>query len=367
MDRRNMFFGILRGVGAVIALLLIMVFLAGGFRSKIAPGVLAADGASLPAETATGVVTVETVTVHEEATGTVQAQRRTTVSARILANIQEILVNAGDDVRRGDPLIRLDAAELQARVDEAQRAVEAARANEHRRAADLNRARRLVRDGVMSRSEFDQTEATARIATAELEQARDALERARINVGYATISSPVSGKVVDRLADPGDTATPGAPLLSLYDPSALRIEVPVRESLLARLHIGAEIDVLISDRSDIVVATVDEIVPQAEPGSRTFLVKLGLPPHEEVYAGMFGRIMIPAGQRERLLVPRAAIRRVGQLQFATIVSPQGTTTRRLVNIGRATADGRYEVLSGLAANERVVLDENDEGIAPPSR
>lgn len=349
--------GALRAAGALVALVLIVMFMSGAFRSKIAPGVLPAAAEMAADGTATAVVRSESVTFHEEATGTVQAQHRTTVSARILATIDEILVRPGDDVRRGDPLVRLDAAELRARVDEAQRSVDAAAANHRRRAADLDRARRLVRDGVMSRSEFDQIEAAARVAEAELDQARDVHERARINVGYATITSPVSGKVVDRLADPGDTATPGAPLLSLYDPSALRIEVPVRESLVARLRLGDAIQVRIGERAEPVTATVDEVVPQAEPGSRTFLIKLGLPAREDVYAGMFGRIFIPAGTRDRLLVPRDAVERIGQLEYATVVAPDGTLARRLIRIGRDTGDGHYEVLSGLAAGEKVVLHE----------
>lgn len=352
---RVLLLGAARAVGALVALVLIVMFMSGAFRTRIAPGVLEAAAATIAEGTETATVAAATVPVHEEATGSVQAEHRTTVSARILAVIDQILVRAGDEVRRGDPLIQLDAAELRARVDEAERAVDAASANHRRRAADLERARRLVRDGVMSRSEFDQTEAAARIAEAELEQVRESLSRARINVGYATIASPVTGKVVDRLADPGDMAIPGTPLLSLYDPSALRIEVPVRESLVARLRIGDEIAVRIGDRAETVIATVDEIVPQAEPGSRTFLVKLGMPPREDVYAGMFGRILIPAGERERVLVPRAAIERIGQLEYATVVAADGSLSRRMVRVGRPTADGQYEVLSGLAAGERVVL------------
>lgn len=340
---------------ALLALVVIVMFMAGAFRSKIRPGVLPAAASMLAGDTETAVVVAEVVTVHEEATGTVQAEHRTTVSSRILATIDAILVRAGDAVRRGDPLVQLDAVELHARVEEAQRGLDAANANLRRRAADFERAQRLVRDGVMSRSEFDQAEAAARVAEAERDQAIEVLTRARINVGYATITSPVSGKVVDRLADPGDTASPGMPLLSLYDPSALRIEVPVRESLVARLRLGAEIEVRIGDRAASVTAIVDEIVPQAEPGSRTFLVKLRLPPREDVYAGMFGRILIPAGERERLLVPRAAIERVGQLEFATVVDAAGAAVRRLVRVGRGTASGAYEVLSGLAAGERVVV------------
>jgi len=343
-----------RGAAALVILILLVMFLSGSFGDRIAPGVLESAELQLPADAATASVQEETLAVHEEATGTVQAQRHTVVSSRLLATIEEILVRAGDDVRQGDPLIRLDAAELDARAEEARRAVEAAAAADKRQSADLQRASQLLRNGVLSRSEFDQVEALAGVAAAQLEGAREVFNRARINQTYATITAPVSGKVIERFAEPGDTATPGSPLLALYDPTALRIEVPVRESLLARIHPGAEVAVRIGT-GETITAVVDELVPQAEPGSRTFLVKVGLPHRADLYSGMFGRILIPAGHRTRLLVPAAAIESIGQLHFAAVVSATGALSRRLVTIGPSTEDGRIELLSGLAAGEVVRL------------
>jgi multidrug efflux pump subunit AcrA (membrane-fusion protein) len=143
--------------------------------------------------------------------------------------------------------------------------------------------------------------------------------------------------------------------LSLYDPTALRIEVPVRESLLSGLHSGTVLQVRLESQPDLVEGTVDEIVPQAEAGSRTFLVKVGLPRREGVYTGSFGRVIIPAGKRERLLVPAAAVERIGQLTFVTTVDEERRASRRLVTLGPAIGDDHYEVLSGLRAGENVLL------------
>jgi hypothetical protein len=95
--------------------------------------------------------------------------------------------------------------------------------------------------------------------------------------------------------------------------------------------------------------------PQAEAGSRTFLVKVGLPRREGVYTGSFGRVIIPAGKRERLLVPAAAVERIGQLTFVTTVDEERRASRRLVTLGPAIGDDHYEVLSGLRAGENVLL------------
>jgi RND family efflux transporter MFP subunit len=354
MKRKIPVVAIVRSTAAMVVVVFLVMLLSGSFNEKISPGVLAAAGIAVPENAVTATVAAETFPVFEEATGTVEAQRRTTVSARILATIDAILVSAGDEVRQGDVLIRLEDAELLARMEEARRAVDAAAASARQRAADLQRARKLLGTGVMSRSEFDQIEAAASVTAAELQRSREIFERVRINQTYSTITAPVSGKVIDRLAEPGDTATPGTPLLSLYDPAALRIEVPVRESLLSRLHPGATLEVRIG-RTEPVMGIVDEIVPYAEAGSRTFLVKIGLPRREGTYAGMFGRVFLPAGERSRLLVARSAIERIGQLTFATVVGDDGNVQRRLVTVGRESEGERVEVLSGLAAGETVLL------------
>jgi RND family efflux transporter MFP subunit len=165
----------------------------------------------------------------------------------------------------------------------------------------------------------------------------------------------VAGRVVDRLAEPGDTAVPGRTLLRIYDPSALRVEVPVRETLAVRLDVGDALRVEVPAVEIQVEGVVDEIVPFAEPGARTLLVKVRLPPRPGLFAGMFARVAIPADARTRLVVPDASIERVGQLEFATVLGEGGAATRRLVTTGRRLSPDRVEVLSGLADGERVAV------------
>lgn len=357
MNRSARAIAALRALAVMTGVTLLVLWMSGFFGAKIPPGtgddgrfVLAADIALVPVEE-------QRVAVVEEATGTVQAQRKTTVSSRILATITDIPVRAGDAVRRGDVLVRLDAADLASRREEAQRAIEATTATQRRTQADLQRARQLVAKGVMSRAEFDQVEAAARVADAEMAGASEVQQRARINLEYATIVSPVDGRVVDRLAEPGDTATPGAPLMALYDPTALRVEVAVRESLVHQLALGQAIQIQID--SETIEGVVDEIVPQAEPGSRTFLVKVGLAYREGLFTGTFARVLLPAGERLRWLVPASAVQNVGQLDFV-YVAADGRAERRMVTLGMTTADGHVEVLSGVRPGEQVVFSPDDD-------
>jgi membrane fusion protein (multidrug efflux system) len=356
-----------RVLGALAALIVILLWMSGAFADKVEPGTAEVERSVAAEDAPTAPVVEQEVAVVEEAAGTVQAERRTLVSSRILAVIREITVRAGDTVEQGDVLVELDDREPKARVEEARRAVEAARAARERTASDYERARRLLAQGVISQSEYDQAESAFRIADAELARAREAEQAAEVSLSYTAIRAPVSGRIIDRLADPGDTAVPGEPILSLYDPTALRLEVPVRESLLGRLAIGDELDVRVGEAREDILGRIDEIVPQAETGSRTFLVKVGLPKRQGIYTGMFGRVLLPAGRRTRVLVPSGAIEQVGQLDFVTVVGPRRELSRRLVTLGQETSDGRFEVLSGLRPGETVLLQAAPLSPTPAER
>jgi len=142
----------------------------------------------------------------------------------------------------------------------------------------------------------------------------------------------------------------------LYDPASLRLEVPVMENLAVRLQRGDSLTVRIDALERDVEAVVDEIVPQAEAASRSFLVKVALAPGEGLYEGMFGRLRIPSGVRRHLCLATAAIQTIGQLQFVDVVRPDGKTLeRRFITTGRLGMPERVEVLSGVEAGDRVLL------------
>ena len=173
-------------------------------------------------------------------------------------------------------------------------------------------------------------------------------------LSYSKLAAPIAGRIVERLGDPGDTAIQGEPLLRLYDPATLRLEANVRESVASKLakgqHLTAEIDAL----KKKFAVVVDEIVPSADPGSRSFLVKVSLTDGTGLYPGMFGRLMIPIGKVERIYIPLKAVTHVGQLDFVIVDTEQGAV-RRYVRLGESGPDDRIEVISGLTAGETVLI------------
>jgi len=351
----------------LVALVLVIAWVSGFFLEKIPAGAAEAQVRKLAPGTPTDTVHELTKTYYEEAVGTLKAASRTEISSRVLAPIEKIHVRAGQAVRSGEVLIELDSRQLITQRSQAQANLTAAEAAFENAQGDYQRKEKAYASRAIPKQQLDDAFRNLEVSRANLTHARQALAETEVLLSYATIKAPKAGVVVDRLADAGDTAQPGTPLLVLYDPDSLRLEVPVMEDLAGRLHVGDRLTVRIDslppeDRE--VEAVVDEIVPQAEAASRSVIVKSKVPRRPGMYEGMFGRLLVPAGKRRHLCLNTAAIQRIGQLEFVDVVGQDEVLERRFIKTGRIGFPGRVEVLSGLEAGERVVLYETPESEQP---
>lgn len=310
----------------------------------------------LPARQVEGSVqTVAAMTIPalEEVAGTVQPTSDTILASRIMATVLRVNVNAGDSVIAKDVLIELDDEALLAARE--QRKQEAAAARAVVDEAELNKGRMLSlrANGSVSTAAVDQAVTTARRAAAELERAQRAVAEADAALGYARIRAPMSGTVVEHYAEPGDMAAPGQPLLKLFNPGQMRIEATVRESLVGSIRLGQTLRVRIDALERDATAVVEEIVPAADPSSRTFVLKARLAEVDGMFPGMFARLFVPVAPQSRIWVPWAAVHQAGQLKFVYVRTEAGDQ-RRLVRLGDSQGD-RVEVRSGLNNNDRVVV------------
>jgi RND family efflux transporter MFP subunit len=341
-------------IGGLVVLVLVIAWLAGSFESKIAPSTPTANRLQFAGQ-ATDIVHEVTKDYIEEAIGTLKAASRSVISAKVLARIDEIAVTAGDQVATGDILIRLDSQELEAKLKQVEQALAAATATRTETQTNFDRIKSLFQTRTVSQSEFDIATRRLDVARAEVLRAEQTIAEAAVLLSHTTISAPKSGRIVDRLAEPGDTARPGEPLLILYDATSLRLEAPVQEHLAVKLRAGDKLDVYIDALDREVESTIDEIVPQADAPSRSFLVKASIPGSDDLFEGMFGRLRIPAGQRRHLCLVTDAITKIGQLEFVEVVTADGHIEKRFIKTGRLGMPGRIEVLSGLKVGELVVL------------
>lgn len=278
--------------------------------------------------------------VLTEAAGSVRAVRSTTVAALISGTVAEVRVGMGSSVRAGQVLVTLSAREIDARLEQA-RAM-AALADPER-----DRAARLLDHGAISTAQYD-----AALTQWNIAQARQA--EAHAVAEHATIRAPFSGVITAKLANVGDAAMPGQPLLQLEAPGAFRFESRVPETLATTgLTIGKSVPVRLDGLDRELLGTVAEIQPASDEATRTRLVKVALPALPELRSGRFGRLLITTGTSDAVSVPIAAVVRRGQLEGVFVVN-SGTARLRLVR-SAGERNGRAEISAGLTGDESVVL------------
>ena len=339
--------------GFTVGVVVLLLWLAGKFAPKVPVSEQAAPAPSATVAGATAPARLIRLPRSESAVGTIRAVHETTIGSRLMARVEEVNLKAGQEVKAGDVLVRLNDTDLKARLEQAKAAVTAAEATRAQAAADEQRYAKLAESRSISRQEHEKAATALQAAEAALLQAREAVKELEATLDWATIRSPLNGVVIDKKVDVGDMVTPGQMLATLFDPKRMQLVASVRESLTRQLQVGQDIGVRIEGLDKQCSGTISEIVPEAQSASRAFQVKVTGPCPDGIYSGMFGRILIPLEEEEVLVVPRSAVRKVGQLELVD-VAENGVSSRRAIRTGR-TLDEDVEVLSGLRAGEQVVL------------
>ncbi len=342
-----------------------------------------------------------------EAVGTVRSRTTTALSSKTMGNILAVHVREGDRVRTAQLLIEIDDRDSRAHVQKAQAglrevqnaqeeieqnihaaesAKEAAEAGRSLAAATFKRYNALLEERSVSQQEFDEVQAKLKVAQADLdradrmlqalgakknqvlaktEQAKADVANAQVFLTYTRITSPISGIITAKQADVGALAAPGVPLLTVEDDTHYRLEVAVEESHIKNVPVGIPARVEIEAIGQQLVSRVTEVVPAADPATRSYVVKIDLPTAGKIEvsrslrSGLFGRARFAVGKKQAMIVPQTAIVRQGQLVGVYAVDREGIAHLRLVKIGKTYAD-RIEVLSGLDEGDRLVVDHVNE-------
>jgi RND family efflux transporter MFP subunit len=317
----------------------------------------------------------------------VHARSSAAIASRIMAPITAVLVRPGDRVRRGAPLVTLDAREITAAGARASAAFDAARQSADAAASDTQaadaglRIARLTRDRIaelhQKRSatpqELDQANAGLSAAEAQLggsiaraaaadatrRGAQAAMQEAQIAASYTVLTAPFDGLITERSVDPGTMATPGVPLLTLEDSATFRLEVRLDEARAAQVALGQTADVSVGDTSATWSPAKVVEVARLDAASHGFVVKIELPDAARARSGQFGRARFQGPARRTLTVPAAAVVHRGQLTFVFVAEADNVARLRPTSIGTRAAD-RIEVLAGVHDGDRVVTN------SPPS-
>ena len=295
-----------------------------------------------PPSLAAATVCVQTVEAQkqittEEAVGTVHSKLQALIEAKVPGRILDMRATPGQSVKAGELLVRLDAEEIRAKLDQALAAQQQA-------AGDLKRYTALLERDAATRAEFDAVQARARIA-------EGALKEAQTMLGYTQVVAPFDAVVMRKLADVGDQAALGKPLVELEDPTRLQLGSDIPESLIGNVKLGAIMPVRVAGLTNELQGTVSEIAPAADPNTRTFRVKLDLAAAPGLRVGQFGRVAVPIAETTVLGVPASALVRRGQLEMVFVVADK-RAVMRLVKSGKRVGD-QVEIASGLSAGESI--------------
>lgn len=343
-----------------------------------------ASSEQAPLAVSTDTVAMTPVPATFESGGALVARQSAIVSSRVTAAILRVAVQPGDQVRRGQLLVQLDSDDLAGHVAGASAALAGAQAalraaQSQRVAAESavvlarathDRIARLHKDRSATPQELDQAvaglqqaeahlAATAAHVDAATEAVNGAAAGARvagISQGWATLVAPFDCLVVSRHVDPGTTIGPGQPLVTIEGTSGLQMEVRLDATRAASVARGQGADVRIESGgpSDWVRAGVSEIA-RVDPQAHAFTVTLDVPTVTGWRSGFFGRARFSGPPAPQLTVAGSALVRRGQLIVVYVVDDEGRARLRVVSTGREH-EGRVEVLAGLTAGERVVID-----------
>lgn len=314
--------------------------------------------------------------------GVVEAVRQTRLSTQVAGAIVALQVKAGDRVKAGQELLRIDASAAQQGVAASASQVEAAQAQLKVAASELARQRQLHQKQYISQAALERSQAQWEAAQAQVNALQAQTRVAQAQSGFFLLKAPYAGVVSEVAVTLGDMALPGRPLLTLHDPSALRVTAAVPQALLGSLssrldQVRYEINGLAGSAARLQPASV-ELLPTIDAASHTAQIRLALPPagaagaagatavvgpaNTAVMPGLFARVWLPAGASasakagpQRLFLPASAILRRAELTGAYVIDAQGKPRLRQVRLGRTSGD-EVEVLTGLRPGDKVAAD-----------
>jgi RND family efflux transporter MFP subunit len=307
--------------------------------------------------------------------GSLQAVQQVTVSAQTAGNVLSLAVKAGDRVKLGQPLARIDERSADAALRASSAGVEQAEAQLVNSRQQAERSRDLRRQGFISQAAVDSAEAQLRAALAAVDQARALGAQSALARSLARVTAPLDGVVLATHVEAGDLAMPGKPLLTLYAPGRLRAVVDIPASRMATARQATRVEVQLPDGRWITPTSRTDL-PSADPVSQTVEWRLELPaaqlqglaPGLAVQVRFAGAGAVAGGSPTRLRLPPSAVLQRGELSAVYVVQ-DGRFQLRPVRLGEDFGAAGIEVLAGLKPGERFAVDAVRAGLsgAAPAR
>ena len=289
--------------------------------------------------------------------GSLQARRAATLRAEVGGALLEVKVEQGQPVKRGELLARIDDAALQDQFIAARstarvtgNALEVSRAEEERNA-------KLAESGVITQRDFDQVKLARQQAEAQVSEAQARLALIQDQLSRTRISAPFDGAVSERQANAGDVVAPGTPLVTVVDPTSLRLEAAVPAEYASKLQGGTQVDFRVAGYGQQgFTGKIERVNPVVDPATGQVRIYVAIPNSEQaLLAGLFAQGRVASESREALAVPISAVDVRGTSPSVLRVK-DGKVERASVELGlRDEVAQQVEIRSGLQAGDVVVL------------
>ncbi len=305
-----------------------------------------------------------TIPIELHSIGTGQAYKTVSVESQTAGIVKDVYYRPGQFVHKGDLLVKLDDAPFRAALSQAESALARDKAQAELQRVELNRYNQLYKEGVVSKEQYDQYDATSASAGATVAADEAAIQTAKIQLSYCSIYAPISGVTGAQLVYPGATVTAnGAPVLVVINQvSPLYVTFSVPQQYLGQIKKS-----MARSRLPVEATPPDSTVPEkgylsfvnntVDVGTGTIQL-MGTFPNTDrrLWPGQYSNTVLRLGEQQGvLIVPSDAVQPGQQGKFVFVVKPNMTVDVRQVTVGQSVG-GKTEVLQGLSAGETVVTD-----------
>lgn len=290
--------------------------------------------------------------------GKIQAENSANLSTRMMGYVNNVPVNVGDKVSKGQLLVAINNTDLQAKRAQVNANITQATAAFNNAKKDYERFQALFAKNSASQKELDDMTSRFEMAKAGLEAAKQMKNEINAQFAYTNITAPFSGVVTSKTVKKGDMANPGQPLISIEAPGDFEVMAMVPETEISDIKKDTKVSVNVKSINQTISGKVTEVSTSAAQTGGQYLVKIALDKTDaNILSGMFTTVQFPMERKAEtamVLIPKEAIVTNGQLSGVYTVSQSNTAILRWLRLGRTFGD-QIEVLSGLNANESYIV------------
>jgi len=306
--------------------------------------------ALLAAQTATS--TQRTISDTKEYVGSIYSHKETMIATRMMGYIKKINVEEGDIVKKGQLLFEVDPSDIESQIQQAESGVLSAKIQHLDAKADYERFKELKEKGAVPDRDFEKMKLKMELTELQLKMASAQLEQAKAQLKYTSVTAPIDGIVVQKMAKEAELAKPGHPVLVLSDINELRARAMVKESDIPHISVGMPVEIYVSAMDKTIKSKIASLVPSGDPATHSYMIRADLPDMQGVLPGMYAKIAIDLKERSGVVVPAGSITQRGGIT-GVFVDERGTARFYPVTIkNRMKRDVEVE---GLDAGVKVLV------------